>query len=403
VSSLAAPGADAPVILRVHLIYRLFFRLVLHRIDAETAHELAATWSRRATRIPFVRSFLRRLLLPCDPSLRVNVLGLEFASPLGVAAGMDKNADWYDALGCLGFSFVEVGTVTALAQQGAKRPRIERLEGVGGLLNWMGFPNDGAEVVARRLACERETIVGVNIGKSKVVPIEDSAADYRESTRRLARLADYLVLNVSSPNTAGLTGMQASETLRRLVADVRSELRSLNLDVPLLIKLGPDLTDDALDDVADVALEMGLDGLIAVNSTVNRDGFSSRMLDPSDRAGLSGGPLTDRALEVLTRLRGRVGARLVLIAVGGIQTPADAVDRVLAGATLVQAHTGFIYGGPLWPWRVNRALARAVRERRASSIADLVGVAVAEPESQVSNGHEAESAAVATRGARHLV
>jgi len=140
-----------------------------------------------------------------------------------------------------------------------------------------------------------------------------------------------------------------------------------------------------------------------VNSTVNRDGFSSRMLDPSDRAGLSGGPLTDRALEVLTRLRGRVGARLVLIAVGGIQTPADAVDRVLAGATLVQAHTGFIYGGPLWPWRVNRALARAVRERRASSIADLVGVAVAEPESQVSNGHEAESAAVATRGARHLV
>lgn len=402
-SSLAAPGADAPVILRVHLIYRLFFRLVLHRIDAETAHELAATWSRRATRIPFVRSFLRRLLLPCDPSLRVNVLGLEFASPLGVAAGMDKNADWYDALGCLGFSFVEVGTVTALAQQGAKRPRIERLEGVGGLLNWMGFPNDGAEVVARRLACERETIVGVNIGKSKVVPIEDSAADYRESTRRLARLADYLVLNVSSPNTAGLTGMQASETLRRLVADVRSELRSLNLDVPLLIKLGPDLTDDALDDVADVALEMGLDGLIAVNSTVNRDGFSSRMLDPSDRAGLSGGPLTDRALEVLTRLRGRVGARLVLIAVGGIQTPADAVDRVLAGATLVQAHTGFIYGGPLWPWRVNRALARAVRERRASSIADLVGVAVAEPESQVSNGHEAESAAVATRGARHLV
>lgn len=402
-SSLAAPGADAAVILRAPLIYRLFFRLVLRHIDAETAHELAATWSRRATRIPFVRGFLRRLLLPCDPSLRINGLGLEFASPLGVAAGMDKNADWYEALGCLGFGFVEVGTVTALAQQGAKRPRIERLEGVGGLLNWMGFPNDGAEVVARRLACERETIVGVNIGKSKVVPIEDSAADYRESTRRLARLADYLVLNVSSPNTAGLTGMQASETLRRLVADVRSELRSLNLDVPLLIKLGPDLTDDALDDVADVALEMGLDGLIAVNSTVNRDGFSSRMLDPSDRAGLSGGPLTDRALEVLTRLRGRVGARLVLIAVGGIQTPADAVDRVLAGATLVQAHTGFIYGGPLWPWRVNRALARAVRERRASSIADLVGVAVAEPESQVSNGHEAESAAGATRAARHLV
>jgi dihydroorotate dehydrogenase len=386
------------------LIYRLFFRLVLRRFDAERAHDLAAAWSMRALRIPGVRRLLRRCLAPRDLALRVNALGVTFATPLGVAAGMDKNAKWYEFLGALGFGFVEVGTVTALAQAGAERPRIERLETVGGLLNWMGFPNDGAEEVAVRLARVRHTIVGVNIGKSKVVAIDDSAADYRASTRELAHLADYLVLNVSSPNTAGLTGMQATESLRRLVADVRAELADSNLHVPLLVKIGPDLADAELDDVVDVALEMDLDGLIAVNTTVKRTGFASQMLDPEDRAGLSGAPLTSRALEVLTRLRGRVGSELVLIAVGGVHTPDDAVDRILAGATLVQAHTGFIYGGPLWPWRVNRALARAVRSSGAASIEELVGAGLLAPETpgDRSNGHGADAGSV-SHGARHLV
>jgi dihydroorotate dehydrogenase len=318
---------------------------------------------------------------------------------------MDKDAWWFDELAALGFGFVEVGTVTATAQEGAQRPRIERLEGVDGLLNWMGFPNDGAEEVGRRLARPRETIVGVNVGKSKLTTSAASGQDYRATVRRLAPFADYLVLNVSSPNTPGLRAMQAAETLRALVVDVRSELHELDRHVPLLVKIGADLTDDELDDVADVALQMGLDGLIAVNTTVKRERFPSRLLAPEDTAGLSGAPLTSRALEVLGRLRERVGDRLVLIAVGGVQTPADALDRILAGASLVQAHTGFIYGGPLWPWRVNRSMARAVRRSGASSIEDLIGAGV--PKSTVAgghaNGHISDAVVAGSSGARHLV
>ncbi|MEJ7787209.1 MAG: quinone-dependent dihydroorotate dehydrogenase [Solirubrobacteraceae bacterium] len=387
------------------MIYRLFFRLILRRIDAEQAHDLAIAWTVRATRVPAIRRALRRLLRPREPRLRVRALGITFETPLGVAAGMDKNARWFEVLGALGFGFVEIGTVTAVAQDGAERPRIERLEQVDGMLNWMGFPNDGAEQVARRLARPRETIVGVNIGKSKVASSGKAAEDYRAATRHLAPLADYLVLNVSSPNTPGLRRLQAAEVLRELVAEVREELDELDLRVPLIVKIGPDLADDELNAVADVALEMRLDGLIAVNTTVDRQGFASRHLGPADTAGLSGAPLTSRALEVLATLRARVGNQLVLIAVGGVQTPADALDRILAGATLVQAHTGFIYGGPLWPWRVNRTLARAIRERGASSVQDLVGAAALgmTAEGDRSNGHSTEAVVATPPAARHFV
>ena len=357
----------------VALIYRLFFRLVLRRLDAERAHDLAVTLLGRAGRVRPIRRLLRRVLAPTDPVLRVRALGLTFPSPLGVAAGMDKNADWFEGLGAIGFGFVEVGTVTAGDQDGAAKPRIERLEETAGLLNWMGFPNAGAKTIARKLAGPHETIVGVNVGKSKAIPIQEAGGDYRAAVRQLGPCADYLVLNVSSPNTPGLREMQATELLRRLVAEVRDELDDLDLRVPLLVKIGPDLSDRELDDVADAALELSLDGLIAVNSTVDRRGFVSRLIGPDDPAGLSGAPLTQRALEVLQRLRSRVGDRLPLVAVGGIQTPADALDRILAGATLVQGYSGFVYGGPLWPWRVNRTLARFARNSGASSIEDVVG------------------------------
>lgn len=390
---------------RFPLIYRLFFRLVLRRIDAEDAHALAATWLRLANRVPGVRRMLRRILCPKDRALRLTALGMTFNTPLGVAAGMDKNAAWFDELGSLGFGFVEVGTVTAMPQDGARRPRIERLEGADGLLNWMGFPNDGAEKVARRLARPRETIVGVNVGKSKLATSAQSGQDYRAAVRHLAPFADYLVLNVSSPNTPGLREMQAAEILRALVVDVRAELHELDRRVPLLVKIGPDLADEELDDVADVALQMALDGLIAVNTTVKRERIPSRLLAPEDTAGLSGAPLTSRALEVLKRLRERVGDQLVLIAVGGIQTPTDALDRILAGATLVQAHTGFIYGGPLWPWRVNRSMARAVTRRGASSIEELIGAGArkAAVGGERADGHDNDAVVATSAGARHLV
>ncbi|MBW3652021.1 MAG: quinone-dependent dihydroorotate dehydrogenase [Actinobacteria bacterium] len=357
--------------------YETFFRLILRHIPPELAHALAARTLGAAGRIGPLRRAVKRRLGPDDPILRVHAFGTSFSTPLGVAAGVDKNATWYEGLGMIGFGSVEVGTATARPQPGFRGRRVERLVAVGGLLNWMGFPNDGAEAIARRLARSRPEglVVGVNIGKSAPVAIEQAGEDYRRSVRELAHLADYLVLNVSSPNTPGLRGMQASEILRILIADVQDELARLELAVPLLVKLGPDLADEEIDAVADLALERKLAGLVATNTTIDRTGFESRYRRPDEPAGLSGAPLKPRALEVLRRLRARVGDDLVLVAVGGIGTPDDAWERILAGATLVQAYTGFVYGGPLWPRAVNDHLAARAREHGCSSIQEMVGAA----------------------------
>lgn len=301
-------------------------------------------------------------------------MGLNFPSPLGVAAGVDKDATWYDSLGALGFGFVEVGTVTARSQPGNRRPRVFRLPRDRAILNRMGFPNPGSEAVADRLYRRTgQTIIGVNVGKSKVVPIEDAAKDYRESVRRLAELSDYLVINVSSPNTPGLVEMQDVDRLRALIMETRAELRDSR--VPVLVKIAPDLADTAIDAIAGLAVDMALDGIIAVNTTVDCGGLTTSADAVSDLGygGISGAPLKTSALRVLRRLYEQVGDRLVLISVGGIETPEDAWERILAGATLVQAHTGFVYEGPLWPRRMNRELARLAREAGVSSIQEAVG------------------------------
>jgi dihydroorotate dehydrogenase len=334
------------------VIYRLLFRLVLARLDPERAHRMAAALLAALPARP-----LRRLLGPRDPALRVHALGRVFPSPLGVAAGVDKDATWFEGLGAIGFGFVEIGTVTAHAQPGNPRPRIERFPQAHALLNWMGFPNGGAEAVAARLTGPRSTIVGVNVGKSKVAPVDDAAADYRVSVRRLAAHADYLALNVSSPNTPGLRSLQAAEALEALVDGVQGELAALGLRVPLLVKIAPDLTDAEIDAVADLAVRRGLDGLIAINTTTDRGPLVSALRAPGEPGGISGAPIAARSLEVLRRLRDRVGDELVLVSVGGVRDGEDAWERLQAGATLVQAYTGFVYGGPLWAWRANRVLA----------------------------------------------
>jgi dihydroorotate dehydrogenase len=364
------------------VIYGLFFRLFLQRMDAELAHAIASRALRAATVIPGVGAMIRRVLAVRDTQLEVRALGLTFPSPLGVAAGVDKDASCLESLGALGFGYVEVGTVTALAQEGNPRPRVFRLASDRALLNKMGFPNPGADVVADRLRWRTgRTIVGVNVGKSKAAPMEDAGADYRASVRRLAPFSDYVVINVSSPNTPGVREMQAVDLLRRLVSDVRSELEASCTEVPILIKIGPDLTDDELDAVAELAVTLGLDGIVAVNTTVDRGGLvASRDAAASiDGGGISGAPLKTRALEVLKKLYARAGNDLVLISVGGIETPDDAWQRILAGATLVQTHTGFIYGGPAWPRRMNRVLTRRVREAGHSSIQELVGAGADAP------------------------
>ena len=337
------------------MIYGLLYRLVLCRIPPETAHGLAARGVRIAHRLG-----LLRLLGRPDEILAVEALGMRFASPLGVAAGVDKDASWFDGLGALGFGSVEVGTVTPLPQAGNPRPRVRRLLADRALQNSMGFPNPGAEAVAARIARSAgSTVLGVNIGRAKGSRTEQAAADYRAGTRRLAVFADYLALNVSSPNTPGLRDLQAVGPLRDLVAAVREELSALGIERPLLVKIAPDLADEDVDAIADLALELGLAGIIATNTTVSRAGLRTQGVPPE--GGISGAPLKARSLAVLQRLRARAGEELVLISVGGVESAADVLERLRAGATLVQAYTGFVYGGPLWAHRVNRELAVLMR------------------------------------------
>jgi len=364
-------------------MYKLFFALVLRRLPAETAHRLAFGLLKAVAAVPGVAVVLRRLLLPSDPVLRVRAFGLELPAPLGLAAGFDKDAAGVDALGALGFAYVEVGTITAQPQPGNDRPRMFRVPTDRALVNRMGFNNHGADLAARRLERRRRrrhmsTPVGVNIGKTKVVPAGAAISDYIRSTEVLAEVADYLVVNVSSPNTPGLRDLQAVEHLKPLLAAVRETLdRTAERHVPLLVKIAPDLADDDIDAVADLALELELDGIIATNTTVAREGLRtpSTEVDALGAGGLSGAPLKARALEVLRRLRRRVGDRLVLVAVGGIENADDAWDRITAGATLVQAYTGLIYGGPLWPRRLQRGIADRVRSAGYRSVAEAVGAA----------------------------
>lgn len=346
--------------------YDLLFDRVFTRIDPETAHHTAFRAIRTA------RPVLRHRA-PAGP--RVTRMGIDFPAVLGLAAGFDKNAEGIDSLAGLGFGFVEIGTVTGEAQPGNPKPRMARLPKDRAVVNRMGFNNDGAEAVAARLGRRRRgshsTVpLGVNIGKTKVVPEDDQAAviaDHEKSARLLAPHADYLVVNVSSPNTPGLRTLQSVEKLQPLLEAVRRTADQVTeARVPLLVKIAPDLADEDVLAVADMAGAMGLDGIIATNTTIGRDGLVSAEAEvaAAGGGGLSGAPLRRRSTEVIRMLRGRVGADLTLIGAGGISTAQDARERLEAGADLLQAYTGFIYGGPAWPRRINRALDRTPEEQR---------------------------------------
>jgi len=345
-------------------VYQTLFRHGITRVDAERAHHLAFDGLKAASPV------LRRAKMP--GARPVQAMGLTFPNVLGVAAGFDKRGVAFEELGAFGFGHVEVGTVTALAQPGNPRPRLFRLPADRAVVNRMGFNNDGAQAVAQRLAARRRRrdgpVLGINIGKSKVVPDDDQAAveaDYECSTRQLAPYADYLVVNVSSPNTPGLRNLQSVEKLApllahvRRVADVAAE-QARRERLPLLVKIAPDLADEDVLAVADLALDQELSGIIATNTTVGREGLRStpQEVRAAGAGGLSGAPLRDRATEVVRLLRGRVGRRMTLIGVGGIGSAEDARERLDAGADLVQVYTGLIYGGPLWPRRLLKEIGR---------------------------------------------
>jgi dihydroorotate dehydrogenase len=348
-------------------------RPLLFLLSAETAHKIAFALLRFVAALPFVSRWMGRAFRPTDPRLRVTTLGKTFQSPIGLAAGFDKNAEGYNALSDLGFGFVEVGTVTAEGQPGNPRPRLFRLPRDRAIINRMGFNNDGAKEVAPRLIRPRRTVVGVNIGKTKRVDEAHAIADYQSSARALAPHADYLVVNVSSPNTPGLRDLQATERLRPLLVAVKTVLTQTCTDAPLLVKIAPDMTDAQVDEIADLALELGIDGIIATNTTIGREGLrtSAALVETAGNGGLSGAPLKERALEVLERLKARVGDRLVLISVGGIETADDVWQRLRAGAALVQIYTSFIYEGPTLLLRLHAELLERMEREGIANLADL--------------------------------
>ena len=337
-------------------MYRFLFTHVLSRLDPERAHHLAFVVIRTLPRVGLTAA-VRRFTRP-SADLGVDTLGLHFDTPFGVAAGFDKDGEAVLGLGALGFGHVEVGTLTAHAQPGNPKPRLFRLVPDRAVINRMGFNNGGAASAARRLARLRSVpgrpVLGVNIGKSRVVGVDHAIDDYLESTRLLAPLADYLVVNVSSPNTPGLRGLQELDKLAPLLVAVKQAAGR----TPLLVKIAPDLTDDEVRRIAELAVGVGLDGIIATNTTIARTSLSTpaATVEAAGAGGLSGAPLAARSLEVLRLIRSSVPESLCVISVGGVETAADVADRLAAGASLVQGYTAFLYRGPLWARQINRGL-----------------------------------------------
>ena len=291
----------------------------------------------------------------------VKVMGLNFKGPFGMAAGFDKNAEMIKELGQLGFSHVEIGTITRHAQDGNAKPRLFRLKKDLSLINRMGFNNDGADAVARRLEKLRSSgaklpIVGVNIGKSKITELEDAVSDYEYSAEKLAPFADYLAVNVSSPNTPGLRSLQAIDQLEPILKAVIAKASGK----PVLVKIAPDLADEDVVAVAALATKLALAGVIATNTTVSRSGLKTASKSVSDMGagGLSGPVLKDRSIEVLKLLRANLPSQIAIVSVGGVFTSSDVVQRLELGAALVQGYTGFVYEGPLWARKINGGLHR---------------------------------------------
>lgn len=340
-------------------------REILFAFEPETAHGLSI--SALKTGLPLCRA------PAADPALAVTAAGLSFTNPLGMAAGYDKNGEVADALLALGFGFAEIGTVTPLAQPGNPRPRIFRLVEDRAVVNRLGFNNDGHEAALARLRARagRNGIVGVNVGANK--DSADRIADYRLGVERFAALASYLTVNISSPNTPGLRDLQARESLAALLGAVcearREQGTKSGRQVPVFLKIAPDLGEAELDDIAAEVLDKGVEGVIVSNTTLSREGLSSRFA--SETGGLSGRPLFARSTAVLARMRRRLGPKPAIIGVGGVDSADTAAEKIRAGADLVQLYTGMIYGGPSLPGRIVRDLSRLVRREGVSSISEL--------------------------------
>ena len=341
------------------IVMYTLIRSFLFLFDPEKVHYFTAAILRSVLKIPGVNILWKKYFVFEDKRLERNLFGLTFKNPVGLAAGFDKNASMYNDLAQCGFGFIEIGTVTPLAQPGNDKPRLFRLKKDKAIINRMGFNNDGVEAAVLNLK-KRKTnvIIGGNIGKNKITENEQAVDDYVKAFEGLHAHVDYFVVNVSSPNTPNLRALQEKEPLMALLSELKRRNLEKAIQRPILLKIAPDLTREQLDDIIEIVLETEIDGVIATNTTINRDGLnaSEETLTQIGAGGLSGKPLTKQSTEVIRYLHTHSEGKFPIIGVGGIHSPEDAIEKLEAGASLVQLYTGFIYEGPGLIKRINKAL-----------------------------------------------
>lgn len=344
--------------LRAVNMYRSLLKPFFFLFDPEKIHHFVFRALKVIFGIPGLAAISRKYFNVRSKKLERTVFGIRFPNPVGLAAGFDKDAKLFSELSSLGFGFIEIGTLTPKAQEGNPKPRMFRLPDDAALINRMGFNNEGVAAAAQRLKKKGNVIVGGNIGKNKVTPNENAFEDYRICLHELYRYVDYFVVNVSSPNTPGLRELQEKEPLMHLLQDVKDTLNQLGARIPVLLKIAPDLTDTQLDDIISIVKTTSIDGVIATNTTISRDGLKTSYNELSliGNGGLSGKPLTKRSTEVIRYLSKKSGGSFPIIGVGGIHSPEDAIEKLEAGASLVQVYTGFIYEGPSLVKNINRRL-----------------------------------------------
>ena len=338
-------------------MYKLLFRPLFFLLDAETAHHFVTGLFQFLMKIPCFKQITESIYVVKDKKLERELFGLKFPNPVGLAAGFDKQASFYKEFSSLGFGFIEIGTITPKPQDGNPKPRMFRLKDDEGLINRMGFNNGGLEMARDNLKNrDRSFIIGGNIGKNKVTPNKNAIDDYMECFQELHDLVDYFVVNVSSPNTPGLRELQDKEPLTRILSALKEENSKLDEPKPILLKIAPDLTDAQLDDIIDIVADTKIDGVIATNTTISRDGLNSPESITNEAGGVSGRPVKVRSTDVIRYLHVKSDGAFPIIGVGGIHSADDAIEKLNAGASLVQVYTGFIYEGPQLIKDINKRL-----------------------------------------------
>ncbi len=334
-------------------------RSILFLFDPEKVHYFTMKMMHITLKIPGMKALWSKLYVVQNPVLKRELFGLSFDNPIGLAAGFDKNATMYNDLAYCGFGFIEIGTVTPLGQEGNPKPRLFRLKRDSGIINRMGFNNDGVDAAVEQLKMRKtKLIIGGNIGKNKLTPNEEATSDYVIAFEKLFPHVDYFVVNVSSPNTPDLRSLQEKEPLTKLLQTLQDLNAKKESRKPILLKIAPDLTNEQLDDIIEIVMDVNLDGVIATNTTISREGLQtdSKTVSEIGAGGLSGKPVRNRSTEVINYLSSKSNKAFPIIGVGGIHSAEDAIEKLEAGADLLQVYTGFIYEGPSLVKRINRAL-----------------------------------------------